>query len=60
MAKVVTITLDPDTLMISVDNRGFQGKGCSAITEEFAKGNTVLKDTKKPEYKQEQKNQVCQ
>lgn len=58
-AKIVTVTLDPNTCEFSVDNQGFQGKGCTAITQEFAKGNKVLKEVHKPEYKLVNQNQVC-
>lgn len=58
-AKIVTIKLDPATCEFSVDNTGFQGKGCSEITQAFAQGNKVLKDIKKPEYKLKTVTTVC-
>lgn len=58
--KTVTVQLDPETLEFSVNNEGFQGKGCTVITQEFAKGNKVLKDVHKPEYKLANQNTVCQ
>ncbi len=59
MPKTVTVQLDPETLKFSVNNEGFEGKGCTLITQEFAKGNKTLLDRKKPEWKQEVKTQVC-
>lgn len=60
MPKITTVTLDPKTLAITVDNVGYEGKGCGDVTAAFAKGNQVKKDIHKPEWKQEKKNQVCQ
>lgn len=58
-AKVVTVTLDPETCEFSVNNEGFQGKGCGVITAAFSKGNKVLKDIHKPEFKQVNQNVIC-
>lgn len=49
--KITKVVLDPKTLEFSVDNTGYEGKGCSAIVDAFAKGNEIVKDIKKPEYR---------
>lgn len=49
--KITTVTIDPKTGDITVDNVGYVGTECSKIVEALARGNTVTKDVHKPEYK---------
>jgi hypothetical protein len=35
--KEITITIDPATAGVEVDLEGFQGKGCQAVIEGFAR-----------------------
>ena len=51
MAKVVKVTLDPETAEFSVDNTGFQGKGCDDIVRIFGELGSITKEIHKPEYK---------
>lgn len=54
MAKIITVTIDPETGDAEVDLQGYKGKGCHAVQEAFAKGfgGVSKKLTKKPEYNQ--------
>lgn len=35
--KEITVTIDPATAGVEVDLEGFQGKGCQAVIEGFAR-----------------------
>ena len=50
MAKIVTITINPSDASFTVDNTGFQGKGCAAIIKAFAEIGEITKEVHKSEY----------
>ena len=58
MAKLVTVTIDPETGGFTVDLTGFQGKGCADVARAFDALGDKVKDIKKPEFKQETINRV--
>jgi len=60
MAKIITITIDPDTGDAEVELDGYQGKGCHAVQEAFtqAYGGESKKLVRKPEYNKPTTNKV--
>lgn len=61
MAKVMVMTIDPETAEVEVDLQGYQGKGCHAVQEAMQKafGGESKKLTRKPEFNKEATNKVC-
>jgi hypothetical protein len=61
MTKTLTITIDPETAEVETDLNGYQGKGCHAVQEAFAKayGGKTLEARKKPEYNKALTSNVC-
>lgn len=58
MAKLVTVTLDPETGELETDLTGFQGQGCEAIAQVFKDLGEATESKKKPEYNQRTINLV--
>ena len=55
MARIINVEIDANG-DFSIDLTGFKGKGCSALTQAFAKLGTETKAIKKPEYREQTKN----
>jgi hypothetical protein len=59
--KTLTITIDPETAEVETDLNGYQGNGCHAIQEVFAKafGGKTIESRKKVEYHKGLTSKVC-
>ena len=58
--KIITVEVDLSTGDLSVDTDGYEGKGCGAVQEAFAR--TLGKSThsvNKPEYNKVPKKTTC-
>jgi hypothetical protein len=58
--KIITVEVDLSTGDLSVDTDGYEGKGCAAVQEAFAR--TLGKSThsiNKPEYNKVPKKTTC-
>jgi hypothetical protein len=60
MTKTLTITIDPETAEVETDLDGYQGRGCHAVQEAFAKANggKTLVARRKAEFNKELTNNV--
>jgi hypothetical protein len=62
LAKIITVTIDPETGDAEVETDGYKGKGCHAVQMEFAKdfGGTTKKLVRKNEYNAPLTKNTCQ
>jgi hypothetical protein len=62
MAKIVTMTIDPETGDAEVETDGYRGRGCSAVQDIFTKalGGETKKTVRKSEFNAPVTKTACQ
>jgi hypothetical protein len=62
MAKIITVTIDPETADAEIDLAGYKGKGCHAVQEVFARdlGGESKKLVRKSEFNAPVTKTACQ
>lgn len=56
--KEITVEIDPKTGDFTIDLSGFKGKGCDVVLAAFKDLGTTTKEIKKPEYNQNDLEQI--